>query len=155
MTVLTFRVGAEALALDIRRVREVLPRVNLRAIGGSPEWLAGVFVYRGGVIPVIDLHRLTGAGECPPHLSSRIILVPHSTPQGGEQIVGLLATQVADIREISADQPMLAGIAADTGADLGPVVADGNGTLRLLDTDRLLPALAWEKLLSLPAEAGA
>jgi chemotaxis-related protein WspB len=155
MTVLTFRAGAEPLALNIRSVREVLPRVNVRPVSGSPDWLAGVFVYRGDVIPVIDLHRLTGAGECPPHLSSRIILVRRSMPDGNEQIVGLLATQVADIREILAEEPRLAGIATGTGADLGPVVADGNGTLRLVDPDRLLPAAAWERLLTLPAEADA
>lgn len=155
MTVLTFRVGAEPLALDIRHVREVLPRVELRPVGGSADWLAGVFVYRGDVIPVIDLHRLTGAGECPPHLSSRIILVPRTTPDGKEQVVGLLATQVADVREIRADEPRLAGVAAGGHANLGPVVADGNGTLRLMDPDRLLPAAAWEQLLAPPTEGGA
>jgi chemotaxis-related protein WspB len=154
MTVLTFRVGAESLALSIRRVREVLPRVNLRSVGGSPDWLAGVFVYRGDVIPVIDMHRLTGACQCPPHLSSRIILVPRPTSDGREQIVGLLATQVADIREIRADESKFAAITAGTGADLGPVVADGSGTLRLVDPDRLLPAAAWKQLLALPTEAG-
>jgi chemotaxis-related protein WspB len=155
MRVLTFRVGDEPLALDIRHVREVLPRVNLQSVGGAPDWLAGVFVYRGRVIPVIDLHRLAGAGDCPPHLSSRIILVSHATPDGKEQFVGLLATQVADIREIRADEPVLAGIAAGGQADLGPVVADGSSVLRLVDPDRLLPGAAWRQILALPAEAGA
>src|SRR5947207_12901891 len=111
MLVLTFRVGREPLALDIRRVREVLPRVCLRPVSGAPGWLAGAFVYRGRVIPVIDLHRLAGAGECPPHLSSRIILVPHAAP-GGERLLGLLATQVADIRHVAVDHQALPGLAA-------------------------------------------
>src|SRR4051812_9802751 len=105
MLVLTFQVGREALALDIHRVREVVPRVRLGPISGAPDWLAGVFVYRGQVIPVIDLHRLSGGAECPPHLSSRIILVPLGGPDGGERLLGLLATQVADIREIPAAPP--------------------------------------------------
>jgi chemotaxis-related protein WspB len=154
MLVLTFQVGREPLALDIRRVREVLPRVRLRPVSGAPDWLAGAFVYRGRVIPVIDLHRLAGAGECPPHLSSRIILVPHTPPGGGERLLGLLATQVADIREVHVDDPALPGLAANRGVDLGPVVADGPGLLRLVDPDRLLPGAAWRQLLALPAEAG-
>jgi chemotaxis-related protein WspB len=40
----------------------VVPRVPLRAAVGGPPWLAGVFVCRGQVVPVIDLHRLMEAG---------------------------------------------------------------------------------------------
>jgi hypothetical protein len=65
MLVLPFRAGQEAFALDIRRVREVVALVRLRPISGSPDWLAGLFVYRGQAVPVLDLHRLTRAGECP------------------------------------------------------------------------------------------
>ena len=155
MMVLTFHVGREPLALDIRRVREVLPRVRLRPVSGAPDWLAGAFVYRGGVIPVIDLHRLVGAGECPPHLSSRIILVPHAGPDGKEGLLGLLATQVADIREVAADARPLAGLTGEAGADLGAVVADGAGLLRLLEPDRLPGGAAWRELLALPTEGRA
>jgi hypothetical protein len=62
---------------------------------------------------------------------------------------------VADIREIRADKPLLADIAAGGKADFGPVIADGNNALRLLDLDRLLPGAAWRHLLALPMEAGA
>jgi chemotaxis-related protein WspB len=154
MLVLTFQVGREALALDIRRVREVVPRVRLRPVSGAPEWLAGLFVYRGQAVPVLDLHRLAGAGECPPHLSSRIILVPHGG-DGPEGLLGLLATQVADIREVSDTARPLAGLAGETGADLGAVLADGTGLLRLLDPDKLLGGAAWRQLLALPAEGRA
>src|SRR5437763_5879965 len=128
MLALTFQIGEEKLALDIRRVREVVPRVRLRPVGGAPDWLAGVFVYRGEVVPVIDLHRLAGAGECPGHLSSRIVLVPQPRP-GGERLLGLLATQVADIREVGDGAGALPVLAADGRADLGPVLADGAGVL--------------------------
>jgi chemotaxis-related protein WspB len=155
MLVLTFHVGREPLALDIRRVREVVPRVRLQPVSGAPGWLAGVFVYRGQVIPVIDLHRLVGGAECPPHLSSRIILVPHRDHGGGERLLGLLAAQVADLRDIEPGGQPLASPADKGGIDLGPVVAAGPGVLRLLDPDRLLPGAAQQQLLALPAEAGA
>src|SRR5215470_14414003 len=102
MLVLTFQVGREPMALDIRHVREVVPRVRLQPVSGAPDWLAGVFVYRGQVVPVLDLHRLPG---------------------GGERLLGLLAAQVADIREVP-DGAAPASLAADGRADLGPVVAD-------------------------------
>jgi chemotaxis-related protein WspB len=153
MLVLTFQVGDEAMGVDIRRVREVVPRVCLRAVGGEPGWMAGVFVYRGLVVPAIDLHRLAGGAECPPHLSSRIILVPHRGPDGGERLLGLLATQVADVRTIPGDVARTPDAPPDGTVDFGSVVADGAGVLRLLDPDRLLPAGTMRRLLALTAGA--
>jgi chemotaxis-related protein WspB len=143
MLVLTFQVGPDAVGLDIRRVREVIPRVRLRPLTGGPGWLAGVFVYRGRVIPVVDLPRLAGHGECPPHLSSRIVLVP----VGDDRLIGLLAGQVADLRDVNVTGPSLPSPAGG-GVDLGPVVADGPGVIRLLDPDRLLPADARAVVLA-------
>jgi chemotaxis-related protein WspB len=134
MLALTFQVGADRVAVDVRRVREVVPRVRVTPVSGGPAWLAGVFVYRGRVVSVVDLHRLAGVGECPPHLSSRVILVPR--PGSPDDLVGLLATQVADIRDLPTPPARPAG-----GPLLGPPVADGTGILRLLDPDELLAAL--------------
>jgi chemotaxis-related protein WspB len=139
MLALTFEVGSDRVAVDVRRVREVVPRVKLTPVSGGPEWVAGLLVYRGRVVPVIDLHRLTGAGECPPHLSSRIILLPFPTA-GPDALVGLLATRVADIRELPDATPP-EGTAWST---FGPALADGTGVLRVFDPERFLarPGLA-------------
>ncbi len=131
MLALTFQVGPDRVAIDVRRVREVIPRVRLIPTPRAPVWLIGMFVYRGRVVPVVDLHRLTQSGECPLHLSSRIILVPF--PEGTDRLVGILATQVAEIRELPAT------MGPSSGNDgFGPPLADGHSTLRLLDPDRLL-----------------
>lgn len=136
MLALIFQVGHERVAIDVRRVREVIPRVRLSSVSGGPGWIAGVFVYRGGVVPVVDLHKLTGAGECPLHLSSRIILLPYPLA-GPESLVGFLATQVAEIREV---QPAMAQAlpTAPGRPGLGPALPDGAGILRVFDPDWLL-----------------
>lgn len=140
MLALIFQVGRDTVAVDVRRVREVVPRVRLSVVNGGPRWMAGVFVYRGRVVPVVDLHQLVGAGECPPHLSSRIILFPWPLDVP-EALVGLLATQVAEIREVRPGlvQP-IPGEAGRPG--LGPALPDGEGILRLLDPDWLLSQVA-------------
>jgi chemotaxis-related protein WspB len=140
MLALTFQVGNDRVAVDVRRVREIVPRVRLSDVSGGPPWLGGVFVYRGRVVPVVDLHRLMGVGECPYHLSSRIILFPYPLDIP-ETIVGLLATQVAEIREVRTDlvQP-LSGTPGRPG--LGPALPDSAGILRLLDPDWLLSQVA-------------
>ena len=135
MLVLTFQIGDNRLALDIRRVREVVPRVELKRSPTGPAWLAGLFVYRGQAVPVVDLHRLLGGGECPPHLSSRIILVPRVDADGTESLLGLLAAQVADLREV---EPGHAPARGDTSG-LGSPLVDRDGIIHLLDLDRLIP----------------
>ncbi len=147
MLLLTFQVGSEAVGLDIRRVREVIPRVRLQRSTGGPEWLAGVFVYHGRVVPVVDLHQLAGHEPCPEHLSSRIILLPVATDTRGEHLYGILATQVADLREVPDDAPAMKSVVEDGGVDLGSTIADSGGVLRLLDPERMLPPAARRQLL--------
>jgi chemotaxis-related protein WspB len=151
MLVLTFQIGSHRLALDVRRIREVVPRVRLQPVGSAPAWLAGVFVYRGGVVPVIDLYRLLGAGECPPHLSTRIILVSQ-TRAGAEHLLGLLATQVADIRDVPAPAPSNAELTLPGQPDLGPVLVDGREIVHLVDLGRLLPESYQRQLALVPVE---
>jgi chemotaxis-related protein WspB len=146
MLVLTFRVGTERLALDTRRIEAVVPRVPLRTVAGSAAWLVGVFVYRGRIVPVVDLHRLVGAGECVAHLSSRIILVREQN-----RLIGLLAAQVDDLQELSGAAP--AALTAPDQPDLGPVLAENRTILRLLDFERLLPEAARRQVAALESSA--
>jgi chemotaxis-related protein WspB len=149
MLALTFQIGQERLALDVRRITEVVPRVRLEQPAGAAYWLAGLFVYRGQVVPVIDLHRLVGLGECPPHLRSRIILVPHSR-DGEGRFIGLLAAQVADVREVEPPGPPALALTEPGQPDLGEPLVEEGRILRWLDVDRLLPEPARLQLALLP-----
>jgi chemotaxis-related protein WspB len=147
MLALVFQIGGDRLALDVRRIKQVVPRIPLRPVACGPPWLAGAFVYRGRVVPVVDLHRLAGAGDCPEQLSSRIILVPQPGGEDG-RLLGLLASQVADLQELRPEGQHLTRLTGEGGPDLGPVLADREGLLHLLDLDRLLPESARAVLLA-------
>ncbi len=149
MLVLTFQVGTQRLALDVRCIREVVPRVRLQPVTAAPTWLAGRFIYRGQVVPVIDLHRLLCAGECPSQLSTRIILVPRGT-NGEERLLGLLATQVAEIREVQ--PPSGPSLLQPGQPDLGPVLVDGRELIHFVQPERLLPESYTGPLNLLPGE---
>jgi chemotaxis-related protein WspB len=138
MLVLTFEAGGERLALDVRSVVEVVPRVRLRPLAGAPSWLSGAFVYRGTVVPVVDLNQLAGAGECPTHLSSRIILVRKLGPTG-ERLLGLVVTRVDDVRALEPASATLDGFTPEGQPDFGPVAVENGELLRRLDLDRILP----------------
>jgi chemotaxis-related protein WspB len=170
MLVLTFQVGSNHLALEVGRVHKVVPFVRLQPVACSPPWLAGVFIYRGQLVPVIDLHRLLGVGECPVHLSTRIILVPHvgkrdcpfeereAVPLSGdrrERLLGLLAAKVADVRDMQPSSPLPTRLVTVGRPDLGPILVDGQEIIHLVELDRLLPELSGQEFALAPKEAPA
>ena len=110
MLVLTFQIGSDRLALDVRRVREVVPRVRFQHVAGSPPWLAGLFV-------------------------------------------GLLAAQVADVREVQPGDEALPSFHAPGQPDLGLTLVDEGGILHLLDLDALLPEALQRMVTHLPGDA--
>ena len=65
MLLLTFKAGANRYAIDVARVIELVPRVELRTIPHAPPFLAGLLGYRGKVIPVIDLGLLLNSEPMP------------------------------------------------------------------------------------------
>jgi chemotaxis-related protein WspB len=149
MLALTFQIHHDRIALDVRRISRVVPWVPLDRPQGSPAWLAGVFVYSQSVVPVIDLHRLLGAGECPPQLSSRIILVPWSRGAEAQGWLGLLAAHVSEIRDVALTDvaaTSTTNAAAGTEPDLGRIVLDQGQVLRILDLDRLITPSVREHL---------
>ena len=79
MLLLTFTAGPNRYAVDVRRVVEVVPRVELQSVPHAPAILAGLLEYRGKVVPVIELGLLLGTRPSQDCLSTRIILV-HDTP---------------------------------------------------------------------------
>ncbi len=78
MLILTFTAGANRYAVDVGRVVELVPRVELRKLPHAPACLAGLLGYRGKIVPVIDLGILLDANPCRDRLSTRIILVDDS-----------------------------------------------------------------------------
>lgn len=135
---LRFQIGQHRLALDVRDIIEVVPAVRLQAVADGPTWLAGMALIRGQVVPVLDLYRLMNAGDCPGHLSTRIILV--QVPLDGQlRLLGLKGGQVADIREM----PTM-GDRKEEGdllerPDLGAVYVEQGEMIHCVCVARLLP----------------
>ena len=60
MQLLTFSVAGQAYAIPSRKVIEVLPLVAARPIPHTPDYVSGVFTYRGQLVPLVDLGRRFG-----------------------------------------------------------------------------------------------
>ena len=75
MLVLQFYLGDVMYVIKCERVREVAPMVALKKMPHAPDCVAGLFNYRGMIVPVIDLRQLIHGVPCQLRLSTRIILV--------------------------------------------------------------------------------
>jgi chemotaxis-related protein WspB len=149
MLFLLFQAGNDAYALEAQRVREVIPRVLLRECPGAPAFVAGLFNYRGVVVPVLDFCRLLQRPPCRPRLSTRILLMtggeaaPHCSRLLGLMVESLIKTMEAEEQVFSQ-----AGVAAGQAPFLGAIFCDGERLIQRLIPDRLLSAETAALLLA-------
>ncbi len=157
MLLLTLQAAGSRYAIDVARVVEVVPRINLRHLPHAPISLSGVFDYRGTVVPVVDLGILLGSESCRDRLSTRIVLV-NSHPSGAEQastalpaagnaaaaapqrrwLLGLVAEQVSDVSSITPEQVISAAMQLPVTPYLGAIVEIGQEMVQLIQVDQIL-----------------
>jgi len=96
---LTFSLGDEIFAMDIRSVREIIQYGALTAVPLMPEFVRGVINLRGAVVPVIDLQSRFGRSAASIGKKSCVIIFDAS--QEGEKVeLGLLVDAVSEVIEI-------------------------------------------------------
>ncbi|WP_454865087.1 chemotaxis protein CheW [Pseudomonas rhizophila] len=136
---LVFCIGNERYALQAIDVVEVLPRLPLKPIAQAPSWVAGVFAWRGAVVPVIDLCTLTFGQSAQARTSTRLVLV-HYRPdaQQGGQVLGLILEQATDTLRCDPADFRPYGLDNPQAPYLGPVREDAQGLLQWVRVNDLL-----------------
>ena len=163
MLLLTFVVGANRYAIDVARVVEVVPSVELRSVPHGPPYLAGLLGYRGKVVPVIDLGLLMGAAPCRNCLSTRIILVNDapgghnqgkddlddssenrrrwpSNPVPASSLLGLIGEQVSDLTKVQREQLVPSPIQLLHAPFLDATVQTNQGIVQMILVERVRDA---------------
>ncbi len=136
---LVFRIGNERYALQAIEVAEVLPRLPLKPIPRAPEWVAGVFAYRGAVVPVIDLSALTFGQPAQARTSTRLVLVYYRPDETAEaQLLGLILEQATDTLRCNPADFQPYGLDNRQAPYLGPVREDAQGLLQWVRVADLL-----------------
>jgi chemotaxis-related protein WspB len=154
MLLVVFQVAQDRFGLDAGLVVEIVPLAALRQAHHAPGYAAGLFNYRGTVVPVIDLTALLTGHPCPRLLSTRIMLVTYTDAGGTHHVLGLLAERVLETAVCTAQDFQSPGIASPEAPYLGDVLVDGDQMLRRITVAELLPRSVQELLFTACGEAG-
>ncbi|WP_434558483.1 chemotaxis protein CheW [Pseudomonas sp. Z4-20] len=136
---LVFCIGNERYALQATDVVEVLPRLSLKPIARAPSWVAGVFAWRGVVVPVIDLCALAFGQDAQARTSTRLVLVHYRhQAQQAAQVLGLILEQATDTLRCDPADFKPYGLDNRQAPYLGPVREDAQGMLQWVRVNDLL-----------------
>lgn len=144
MLLLLFHVGENLYAIDTEKVIEIIPMVLLRKIEPAPDYLAGVFNYRGSIVPVVDLCRLIRGEPCQVCYSTRVIMVNYSvsaepTTNGNARTsqLGLVAERVTETLKVSNEQLKTAE-QISSSPYLGKLFIDSKGMIQKVNWEHLV-----------------
>ena len=97
---LTFALGEEVFAMDIRTVREIIQVGPMTTVPLMPAFVRGVINLRGAVVPVIDLQSRFGRGEAV--VGKKTCIIVFDASRDGEKMeLGLMVDAVSEVIEIA------------------------------------------------------
>lgn len=100
---LTFNLGDEVFAMDIRTVREIIQHAALTIVPLMPSFIRGVINLRGAVVPVIDLKSRFGRPAA--QVGKKTCIVIFDASRDNEKIeLGLMVDAVSEVIEIPPSQ---------------------------------------------------
>lgn len=138
MLFLLCHAGEERFAIPATRVIEVLPLVEVKPLATHRPGGAGLLLYRGSPVVVLDLSQIRGRAGSAARLSTRIVMVSVRDASGRERVMGLIAERATETIRLAGD---LFSEMLDRDQPcqlLSRIAYDRSGVLRWLDVDRLL-----------------
>jgi len=96
---LTFMLGDEVFAMDIRTVREIIQYGAITVVPMMPDFVRGVINLRGSVVPVIDLR--VRFDRQPAVIGKKTCVVIFDASREGEKLeLGLMVDVVSEVIDI-------------------------------------------------------
>ena len=118
---LTFMLGDERYAVNVKNVREILELTNITQIPCTYEFMRGVINLRGSVVPVIDM-RLKFDMSATEKTIDTCIIVIETKIKDDLIVIGALADSVQEVIDLEQSQiepPPGIGTKIDTNFILG------------------------------------
>lgn len=136
MLMLLFYIGSDRYAFGCDRIIEIIPRVNLKKISHTPEYVAGMLNFRGLPVPIVDLCYLLAGRPSISRLHTRIIILRFNE---GENVftLGLLAERVTETMLHKQEEFIDSGIRAKDVPYLGGMLTDKEGVIQFVFLNKL------------------
>lgn len=100
---LTFTLGEEVFAMDIRTVREIIQYGPMTTVPLMPDFVRGVINLRGAVVPVIDLQSRFGRPRAT--VDKKTCIVIFDALRDAKRVeLGLLVDAVNEVIDITPEQ---------------------------------------------------
>lgn len=133
-----FHLGKDRYALAAKQVVEVLPLVHLKQLPQAPAGVAGMFLYRGQPVPVVDLTQLALRQNSADRLSTRILLTAYTNAAGEKHLLGLMAERVTETLSRAEKDFSEVPVRTDGAPYLGPVTKDAQGLIQRVELAQIL-----------------
>lgn len=137
MLLLLFYVGHDSYAIESSRVVEVIPGVPLRRIPRVPEYVGGLFNYRGTIAPVVDLCSLIQGTPSRFQLSTRIMMVKSADENSTLPYLGLMAERVIQTLDKPDAEFVKPKVQMNEAPYLGGMILDQKGMIQQIHLERL------------------
>lgn len=145
---LLFHLGNSRYAIPVADVVEVAPRVELESMAHTPDYVAGLFNYRGRHAPVIDLCQLMHRHRCADFFTTRIVMVDFPLKDGTSRTLGLLAEQVTETSEMDPAGFSPTGLSIEATPWLDKAAYTDEGLVQQISVADLLPEAVQTQLFS-------
>jgi len=136
---LLFYLDTDRYAIRAADVIEVIPLVKLKRIPKTPDYVAGMFNYRGVVVPVIDMRRLTASRSINNVMSTRIILVNYMTESEEGHVLGLVVEHATDTVRLNDKEFVDSAVHMGESPCMSDVITDDAGVIQRIDVENILP----------------
>jgi chemotaxis-related protein WspB len=139
MLYLLFDLGGDRYVIKASDVIEIVPLVKLTNIPKAPDFIAGMFNYRGTAVPVIDMHRLITNRPYSRVMSTRIILVDYSAASSPGHVLGLIAAHVTDMVNLNDKSFVDPVIQMNDMPHMSEIMTGQGGVIQRVDLENFLP----------------
>ncbi|MGH7245217.1 MAG: chemotaxis protein CheW [Phycisphaerales bacterium] len=145
-----WRAGGLLFSTTVENIAEVLSPVKATELPSVPDWMRGLFVFRGELIPLVDGARLLGRPSGVDRMVNRVLVV-RTRNGASENLVGVWVESVLELARPSfAAQGAHPGLANEQTRFLGRVAQMPMGAVQeVLPAELFTPEqaeLLWSRV---------
>jgi purine-binding chemotaxis protein CheW len=106
---ITFRLDHNLIGINIREIREIVPKFKITRVQKSPDFILGLMNLRGQILTIFDIGVFLGLEKRQVSKQSHIIIFKHKD-------VGFIVDQIGDL--VSAKEKSIESIPANIESEI-------------------------------------